>query len=252
MKKRYYLLTAIISYFVFLIATIPAKPITELINNNTPANIQGVSGTLWSGSAHLISANNIQLKKTQWSFKPWKLLTGKIAIDTKTHFSNNEITAETGTSFTGSYFINNLSATISAREIARLAKLPLAQLDGTIVLDIKHAQWKPDALPLANGSIKWNNASVTVAETASLGNVNIVLSESDQQFLRATINNQGGDIKISGSAELVPEKNYTVDIKLLPTASASNNIKQSLGFFAQRQASGEYLLKKSGSLNQIM
>jgi len=83
-----------------------------------------------------------------------------------------------------------------------------------------------------------------VAETASLGNISIILSESPQQQLQAKIINQGGDIKITGSAELLPETNYTVDIKLLPTASASNNIRQSLGFFAQKQPGGEYLLKK--------
>ena len=252
MKKRHYLLTAIISYFVFLLFTVPAKPVTDLISANSPASIQGVSGTLWNGSAYLISINNMQFKKTQWSFNPWQLFTGKIAVDINSRFLKNDISAELGSSFTGRYFVNNLSATIDAREVARLANLPLAQLDGSIIADIKHAEWKQGKLPLANGVIKWNNASVTVAETASLGNVNIVLSESEQPFLKATISNQGGDIKINGNAGLLPEKNYTVDIKLLPTASASNNIKQSLGFFAQRQANGEYLLKKSGSLDQIM
>ena len=65
---------------------------------------------------------------------------------------------------------------------------------------------------------------------------------------------QGGDIKISGSAELVEENNYALNLKLTPTASANANanIKQSLGFFAKRQNNGDYLLKKSGSLDQIM
>lgn len=252
MKKRHYLLTAIFSYLILLIITIPAKPVTELISDNSPVIIQGVSGTLWHGKAYMVSINDIQLKKTEWSFQPWKLFTGKLAVELDTYYLNNKITTELGTSFTGRFFVNELSAKITAQEIAKIANLPLAQLGGTITVDIKHAQWKQGELPLANGEIKWINATVTVAETASLGNVTIVLSESQQQQLNAEINNQGGDIKINGHAELAPETNYTVDIKLLPTASASNNIKQSLGFFAQRQPSGEYLLKKSGSLNQIM
>jgi general secretion pathway protein N len=252
MKTKYYFLTGIFSYLIFLVATIPAKPVTDLLTNNSTVIIQGVSGTLWHGKAYMILANNMQFKKTSWSFEPWQLFTGKIAADINTHFLENKISTELGTSFNGRYFVNDLSANISAREIAQLANLPLAQIDGMIDINIKHAHWKQGELPLADGEIKWHNASVTVAETASLGNVIITLSESEKQLLTAKIQNQGGDIKIHGTAALVPEKNYTVDIKLLPTATANNNIRQSLGFFAQKQPNGEYRLNKTGSLDQIM
>ena len=252
MKKRHYLFTAIFSYLILLIATIPARPVTEMISDNSPITIQGVSGTIWHGKAYIVTVNDVQLKKTEWSFKLWKLFTGKLAIELDTFYLDNKVSTELGSSFTGRFFVNELSAKIAAQEIANIANIPMAQLDGSIHIDIEHAQWKQGEPPLASGEIKWINATVTVAETASLGNVNIVLSESDQQLLNAEISNQGGDINISGHAELVPDTNYTVDIKLVPTSSASNNLKQSLGFFAQKQPGGEYLLKKSGSLDQIM
>ena len=251
MKKRYYFLTAIISYLVLLVATVPAKPVIDLISSNSPLIIHGISGTLWNGKAYIISADNIQLKKTRWSFNAWKLFIGKIAIDIDTHFLNNRITAEVGTSFSGRYFANELSAKLPAKEVAPLANIPLAQLDGMISINITYAQWKQGELPMAEGEIKWSDATVTIADTASLGDVLITLSESEQR-LDAEIKNQGGDIKISGRAELIPEKNYNVDIRLSPTATASNNIRQSLGFFAQKQPNGEYLLKRSGSLDQIL
>jgi general secretion pathway protein N len=253
MKKKYYIFTAIVSYLLLLIATIPARPVTDLISANSPVSIQGVSGTLWSGKAYLITAqNNIKVSKTEWSFNPWKLLLGKLAIDANAQFLDNAISAELGTSFLGRFFINNLSAKIAAEQVAQLANIPLVKLSGMISLDIESAEWKQGELPLATGEIRWNDAMVAVTDTASLGNVSIQLSESDQQLLNAEIKNQGGDIKISGTAELVPEADYAVDIKLLPTASANNNIRQSLGMFAQRQSNGEYTLKKSGQLKQIM
>lgn len=252
MKKRHYLLTAIISYFVFLIATIPAKPVIDLLNDNSPVSIKGVSGTLWNGRAYAVSFEGIRLKKTEWSFNVWKLFIGSVAIDIRSKFSDNDVSAEIGTSFLGRYFVDNLSAKITAQELAQIAQIPLVQLDGEISLDIDHAQWKLGELPLATGEIKWTGATVTVTDTASLGNISILLSESEQKLLNAEIKNQGGDIKINGTAELIPEADYSVDIKLSPTATANNNIKKSLGLFAQRQPNGEYLLKKSGPLNQIM
>jgi len=103
MKKKYYILTAIFSYLALLIITIPAKPVTELISDNSPVNIQGVSGTLWNGKAYIITANNMQFKKTAWSFQPWKLFTGKLAINIDSHYLKNNISAELGSSFTGRY-----------------------------------------------------------------------------------------------------------------------------------------------------
>ena len=252
MKKRVYIFVAIASYFILLIATIPASLVTNAVSDQNIVTIHGTSGSLWNGKAYIIVINNnIELKNTKWSFSPWKTLIGKISIDINSQYLDNDISAEIGTSFLGRYFINNLKATISAQEATQLANIPLVQLSGLISLNIDHAQWKQGELPLATGVINWSNAEVTVADTASLGNVSITLSESEQQLLNADIKNQGGDIKINGTAELAPEANYAVNIKLLPTASASDNIKQSLGLFAKKQNNGEYLLNYSGALNQM-
>jgi general secretion pathway protein N len=252
MKKKYYIITAVSAYLLFLLATIPAQFITDIISENAPVTIQGVSGSLWNGRAYLITADNsVTLNNTKWSFSAWKLLIGQLAVDMTTHYAGNDIETELGTSFLGRYFVNDLSAALTANELAQLANIPLAQLSGRITLNIEHAQWQPGELPLATGEIKWQDATVTIADTASLGNVSIVLGESEQQQLIASISNQGGDIAVEGTFELIPEVDYSLDITLTPTASANDNIKQSLGMFAKRQANGEYQLKKSGSLNQL-
>ena len=250
--KRHYIVTAIASYLLILIITIPAKTVTGLFDTNTAVNLQGVNGTLWNGKARLISVNNTQLEKTTWSFNLLKLFIGKLSVDIHATYLGHVVRAELGSSFLGRYFVNDLQTRIPAEKVAKLINIPLAQLDGSISLDIQHAQWKQGELPLASGEITWTNATITVADTVSLGNINILLSESEQQLLFAEIKNQGGEIKITGSAELVPEAEYSVDITLSPAAGTNNNIKQSLGLFAKKQANGEYVFKQSGSLNQIM
>jgi len=253
MKKRVYIVTAIAAYFTLLVATIPARTVSNIINQNSPVKIQGASGTIWQGEAFSIVINNsTQLRQNSWSFNAWKLLIGKIAIDVDTQYINNNINSEIGVSFLGRYFINDLKTKISAQDLAQLAEIPMAQLSGMISLDIAHAEWKQGEMPLADGEINWKDATITVAETASLGDLSIVLSESEQQRLNAEIKNKGGDIRVSGTAELVSASEYAATVTLTPTESASNNIKQSLGLFAQKQNNGAYVLKKSGSLNQIM
>jgi len=251
MKKKHYIFIAIAAYFIFLIATIPAKPVIDLLNDNTPINMQGISGTIWNGKAYVTVINgNTTLKNTRWSFSLWKLIVGQLAADIHSRYLGNDIDAEIGVSLLGSFFANNLKTKISANEVAQLANIPLAQLSGLISIDIEHARWKRGELPSATGLINWKKATVTVADTVALGNVNITLSESEQELLFADIKNQGGDISITGTAELVPEANYAIDIKLSPTASTSSNITQSLGMFAKKQPNGNYVFKNSGPLNQ--
>jgi hypothetical protein len=252
MKKKNYILIAVASYFLFLIATIPAKPITALINNNTQVNIQGVNGTVWDGNAYLISINtNLVLKDTHWSLSLWRLFIGQLAADINSHYLNNTLETQAGISLLGNYFVNDLKAQVAAKDVVQLADIPLVQLSGTFNVDIENAQWSKGELPQASGVIHWSNARVTVADAVSLGNVNILLGESEQDSLLADIDNKGGDISIAGTAQLVPEANYTVDITLSPTASANANIGQSLGMFAKKQNNGSYILKNSGSLQQI-
>lgn len=226
--------------------------ITKLINSNANVDMRGISGTFWEGEATLISINNaIDLNNTTWSFTIWKLLLGQFAFQTSSYFDDKNIESEIGVSFLNKYFINDLTATISAEKVTALANIPLVQLSGDFKIILDHAHWKKDKLPLATGLITWTQAAVTVADTVSLGKITVALSENDQQFLLANITNNDGDILVNGKAELIPEASYSVDIKLTPTASTSDNIKSSLSLFAKKQKNGDFLFKNTGQLNQL-
>jgi len=232
--------------------TMPAKPVTDLINEKTDIRIDGVSGSLWHGHAYSINiGGKTELKDTHWSFITWQILIGRLALDLNTHYLENAIDTEASISASGRIYINSLTASMTAAQLAELANIPLVQLDGDISLDIESAQWKQGELPIASGQINWTNAMVTVTEAASLGNVSIILSESAQNMQTAYITNTEGDITIVGNAELIPEQDYSIDMRMTPKASTRNSIKQSLGMIAKRQSNGDYLLKNTGSLKTI-
>jgi general secretion pathway protein N len=251
MKKRQYLLIAVTAYILFLIVSVPAYLIEQPINNNTPVRIQAVSGSIWNGKARSISINNIVLENTRWDMNLWKIITGRISADIETELNQQTITAEVGSSFLGHVYVNDLDAMLPASEVTQYANIPLTQLDGTFRLAIEHADWNPGEIPMADGVIEWNQAAVTVADTAALGNVKIILSETDDK-LNAAVSNKGGDISITGTAQLTAEADYRVDLTLTPDRRAKPNIRQSLGMFANRGPGGSYLLSKSGSLKQFM
>lgn len=251
MKKKYYIVIAIASYLLFLLMTVPAKPFTDLINKHTDAQVQGVSGTLWDGHANSVRIKDMQLLDTHWSLVVWKLLIGQLAADVEGEFRNNTFATEAGSTITGNMFINDLKTRLSAQDISELAAIPLAQLSGTFDLDIETASWKQGGLPEASGVVTWDQAAITVAQAVSLGKVTLKLTESEEQLLLAEIKNNGGDITLGGTAKLMPDKKYAVDIKLTPSATADANIRQSLGMFAKPQGNGDFIFKNTGSLEQL-
>ena len=250
MKKRYYLLTAILAYLIFTLAMFPAQPVVTLINDKTTATLSGVSGSIWDGHAHSIDVEGIRLSDTHWNMKAWKLLIGRAALDIDTRLEDEAISGEIGASLTGTVFANTLNGRISADTVTRLANIPMAQLSGMIDIAVEHISWSLGELPEVDGTLVWKDASVTVAETASLGEVSIVITQQDDS-LRADVNNDGGDIELKGEASLNPEADYEANIRFKPTASASRNLRRSLGLFAEPQGDGSFLLKNSGSLKQL-
>jgi len=250
MKRRYYLLIAILAYLSFTLAMFPAQPIVSLINDNTTATLGGVSGSIWDGRARSIDVEGVRLSDTHWNMKAWKLLIGQAVMDIDTYLEDEAISGEIGASVTGTVFANTLNGRVSAETVTRLANIPMAQLAGMIDIAVEHISWSQGELPEVDGRLVWKDASVTVAETASLGDVSIVITQQDDS-LRADVNNNGGDIELNGDAALNPEAEYQANIRFKPTASASQNLRRSLGLFAEPQGDGTFLLKNSGSLKQL-
>jgi hypothetical protein len=99
--------------------------------------------------------------------------------------------------------------------------------------------------------VLWKNATVSVAETARLGDLRIDITESDTQTLHASISNKGGEIKLEGEANVSEDGAYSLQLNLLPSQGASSNIRSSLGMFAKPKPDGSYQLENNGNLKQF-
>lgn len=249
MKKKYYLLFAIIAYLGFIISTLPAKLVLDQLTLPANIRISGISGTLWHGQAttvQLDAAN--KLTDIHWNFALWRLFSAQLSIHLQGKFQQQPFHAQLYATPTGKISAQDVRATISAKTLATLIALPLAQLNGLIQLDLDHISWQPKTLPLASGTIHWKNAAVTVAETARLGNIIITLRQKNQNRILASISNQGGEIKLHGDASAATDASYGLSLEMTPTASASQNIISSLAMFAKKQNNGSFLLKSSGKI----
>jgi hypothetical protein len=253
MKARHYLLTGAAAYILFLINTLPASIVVDLLNDSVPQlNISSVDGTIWDGTAQRITITpDHTFDNTSWSFCTWRLLTAETSIDIKATYQNSPVQGQLGIGITGNLIARNLHAEIDARPLGKLAGLPLGELSGLISLQLESATWVNKKTPGAIGNIYWKNAAITIAEKAELGDIKISLAESDDFPVAATINNKGGQLSLSGETHISDDGSYNLELKLSPNNTASKNLESSLKMFAEQQSDGSFIVKNTGNLKQF-
>jgi hypothetical protein len=252
MRSRHYIITGIIAYFVFLIATVPAAPVINIFEDRIPVTINNVSGTLWSGRAGAVTTNkNLTLKNVEWSFMPWRLLLASIAVSVNAEFNGNPVDARLSTGVSGNLSVYDLHMKLDAGDVASLVSLPLGELSGIFQLRIDNAYIEQGLVPRVNGILSWNKASVTIAESADLGNVSVLINENDESPLSASISNKGGDLALKGTFTTSAQGDYSLKLSMKPNATASSNLSSSIAMFARKQGNGEFIFDNKGNLKQL-
>jgi len=251
MKTKYYLAIALIAYLFFLIASLPAKPVIDMLTaDRDDIKIDTIRGSLWNGRAEQLVINKTYtLNKIRWNTQLWRFIFGELAFDINAVFEKENASAQIGLGILGNVVAHNIHARIDAETLTDLAKIPLAQLEGLISLDLDTLHWQQGEIPIASGKLFWQNARLTVAETVQLGNVHIQLVDNNENQMQATISNQGGNLKTGGTATLDKLANYNLLLTLTPSSLSSKNLTNSLNMFAKKQNDGSFLVKYDGQLD---
>ena len=251
MRGRHYIIVGVIAYFVFLISTLPAAPVLGMFKDSMQTTIYNVSGSLWNGRAGKVITGKLSLDNVEWSFLPLRLLLAEVAIDVDAKFNDNPLESRLSTGISGILAVDDLNVRLTAPDVASLVVLPLGELSGDFFLRINSASFQPGSVPRIDGTLDWTNAAITVAETADLGNVSILLNEGDDSPLAASISNKGGQLSLSGNLTTDEAGQYSLKLSMKPNASASDNLINSLGMFAKKQRNGEFILNNTGNLKQL-
>ncbi|MGB5517634.1 MAG: type II secretion system protein N [Gammaproteobacteria bacterium] len=251
MRTRHYILTGVVAYFVFLVATLPAAPVIDLFRDRLPVTINNISGSMWSGQASIIITNKLILNNAHWSFLPSRLLLAKVAIDVEADLNDNPLNTRLSVGLNGNLIVDGLTTTLGAAELASVVVLPLGELSGGFQLQINKATFQPGTVPRVDGTLDWYQAAVTVVETAELGNVSILMNGNDTSPLTASINNTGGQLILNGGLTTDETGQYMLKLTMKPNASATDNLINSLAMFAKKQRDGAFMLVNNGNLKQL-
>lgn len=254
MKKRYYILIAVLSYLFFTLGNVPAAKVISLIEKNTniPVKLYGVHGSLWNGGAEKVLAQGQPpIDNLQWSINPAMLLLAQLNGEVTGSIKNQNIIGDFNVSALGTISASNVRARINAPVMQELIQMPLGELDGIFNINIEHLELKQQGIPMVKANLKWENAKLTMVESVDLGFVDLSITSDENDNLSAKILNKKGQLLIDGNAVLDEKKAYNLNLRITPETNATDNIRQSIAMFARRQTDGSYLLKRKGNLSDL-
>ena len=254
MKKRYYILIAVLSYLFFTLGNVPAAKVVALIDKNTnvPVKLYGVHGSLWNGGADkVLTQGQPAIDNLKWSIKPAMLLLAQLNGEVNGSIKNQNIIGKFNISALGTISASDIRARISAPVMQELIQMPLGELDGIFNINIEYLELKQQGMPMIKADLQWQNAKLTMLESVYLGFVDLSITSNDNDQLSATISNKKGQVLIDGNAGLDNKKAYNLNLRITPDETASDNIRQSIAMFARRQTDGSYLVKRKGNLRDL-
>lgn len=253
MKTKYYFLTGFLALVSFLIINIPAAPVYDAIKDKLPQlQAQNIDGTVWQGSAQQVTVKpGHVLKEVNWSVCVAHLLMAEACLDFDASYNDNPLSGQVIVDTSKNMQGKNIKTSITAKALSQMVAMPMGEIDGVISIDLATINWQQGGIPAISGTIQWNNASITIAETANLGDVTITLKEPEETPIDAVISNKDGHLEISGQVSLSNNTDYKASLKLIPRDKTNQNLKNSLSLFAKPGPNGSFTLNNSGNLIQL-
>ncbi len=249
MKKIIFL--GLLSFLIAAIWLLPLtfiKPYAEKTIKGL--KLEGVSGTLWNGSAQRLVNNNLDLGSVSWSIKPLQSL---ISLSLKSDFSINgkQLTANGSAALKPSktFILDQTTFDMDASLLNRLQKQ--ARLSGELKGKIKHAEFAKSraVLPLIDGVLDWKQAIVdAMLLKLPAGDYHFVITPDDNGLLIKPSASEA-PLQLSGAIHISKDWIYQPDLKV---KSNDNNISGLLKLTGKPQADGSVSINKSLDLKPFL
>lgn len=159
MKKIIFL--GLLSFLIAAIWQLPlsfAKPYVEKLVAGL--RLEGVSGSIWNGSAQSLITNQQNLGQVSWKVSPLQSLTS-LSLKLSFNIKGNQLTAEGLAAVTPSkkIILDNTTFDIDATYLNRFQKQ--VKLNGDLQGNIDHAEIEENILPILDAVIDWKQGTVS-------------------------------------------------------------------------------------------
>ena len=248
MKLRNLILLGLTTFSATALWNIPAAFVYQYVPANNKVQVNGLSGTLWNGTATEIVTKKMTLTNISWSIDVLKSLTS-LSIKSTIEIQDPDLTFKglVGVSPSQTLSLEGAQFETSGAFVSKLQKL--AKLSGDIKGSIQHFELAKGELPVLEASYHWKQGELlSPMRIRPAGDYAIIVTPSNKG-LTAKISSNQAPLILSGDASIAMDWKYTTNIKVKAASSASkgimNLLKLSLG---RLEKDGSAIIKQQGQL----
>lgn len=254
MKRwRWHILLFLAAYLVTLVATLPAalamrwaEPVLAKMAQRP--QLQGVSGSIWSGRVAQASYRGLTLGELKWELSPWRLLLGRIAVEVALTPPSGHLEGELSRGFGGEALrLRALEGQLPAAVLKQLApSLPLAPA-GSLALNLDEVVMEGAKLRSVQGRIVWNKGGVTAPMALEFGDL-VAEFTTAEGGISGSIKDGGGPLQLEAELTLAGDGTYSLTGKSSARAGAAPALKSSLSLLGQPDVRGMIPFRFNGRL----
>lgn len=250
LNRKTLLIAAGVAFALTLIANIPASLLYLAFKpKDARAEVHGLQGAWTDGALSGISLNGrLVAQDLHWRLKPLHLLLGRVAVRLS---GGGQIATLEGTvaSSLASKRLSGFRFAGGIKNLAAAAGYAYVPIDGQAGGELDKLVFTKDGLDTAEGSLEIKGLLWTLSrDPLLLGDFRAEFSTTPEA-ITAVIQSPSGPLEASGSARLLPDQSYEVDILLKPKPGASELLLNYLRTLGAPDAAGNYHLRQRGKLS---
>jgi len=246
-NHRSWLALGVGAYLAFALSAFPAGTAVRWFVP-PPVALNGIQGTVWSGSAASGTIGELPVQDVRWHLRPWTLLTGRVGANVEARladgFLNTGVTASTSrvqfNDLRGGTSLATVALMLPVRGMRGQASVALSSLElenGWPVHIL--GELKLAALEIANGNSK----------SVPLGDYTVTFGEAPARNIAARFVDNGGPLEVAGTVVVDAARMYTFDALIKPRDGASQQLVDGLNVMtSDPNSEGRRRLTLTGSL----
>lgn len=262
-----YIALGFLIYIIFLVLNFPADRAYTYWKSSDSASssvnrnfaLAGISGSVWSGKANVVSIKRTRFENVEWTYRPWALLLGQVGLSWRFNNSNTQGSKGSGsgegvTSFglDGSVDFSSLDAQLPASLLASMLQMNVLQPSGLVSLNLQDVEWSGQSLGSAVGKVVWRGAGMNLLKPVSLGDLTLTLETSDVE-IKGVIADSGGPLSAEGLVTLSEDGQYQFNGAFAARGNTpqKTELENALRSMGRPGADGKVKVNYSGTLAKL-
>lgn len=247
MKRVFFGVFFVLILLISAAAHLPAHIALGFISPLPGIKLDGLSGTIWNGSAASFHFQGKSLGSLDWEFNFFPLVTGKLDLSVGlSGVAGLSVNGHIGYGFSGIY-ANDLRLLVPASTISPFLPAPVpVGLSGRFELLVRDYQMSKPLCNTLDGNLTWSQAQVvTPIGTVELGPVVAQLSCKAGSVV-ATGKSKSEAIETEFSVSLAPNKKIKAEGLIKPGMALPEGLKSQLNWLGEPDNEGRYQLNFNG------